>query len=144
MFDEQRLIEKLHRIEALFARAASAGEKAAAAGAAERIRRRLEEVAQQDPPVEYRFTVADGWSRQLLVALMHRYGVHPYRYPNQRRTTVMAKVSRKFAEETLWPAFQEISRTLQAHLAEITTRIIAQAISPDSREDLNAGGHLNP
>jgi hypothetical protein len=90
--DERQLIEKLLRIEALFARAGTAGEKAAAASAAERIRRRLEELSQLDPPIEYRFTVADGWSRKLFLALLRRYGVKPYRYRNQRRTTVMARV----------------------------------------------------
>ena len=135
MTDERLLIEKLLRIEALFARAGTDGEKAAAAGAAERIRRRLEEVAKLDPPIEYRFTVADGWSRKLLLALLRRYGVEPYRYRNQRRTTVMARVSRQFVEETLWPEFEEFGRVLQAHLAEVTDRIIGQAVSPESQDE---------
>ena len=135
MTDERQLIEKLLRIETLFARAGTDGEKAAAAGAAERIRRRLEEVAKLDPPIEYRFTVADGWSRKLLLALLRRYGVRPYRYRNQRRTTVMARVSRQFVDETLWPEFEEFSRVLQAHLADVTDRIIGQAVSPESQDE---------
>lgn len=135
MTDERQLIEKLLRIEALFARAGTDGEKAAAAGAAERIRRRLAELAESDPPVEYRFSVVDGWSRQLFLALLRRYGVKPYRYRNQRRTTVMARVSRRFVEETLWPEFQEFSRVLQSHLSEVTDRIIAQAVSPESHDE---------
>jgi len=133
--DERRLIEKLLRIEALFARPGTDGEKAAAAGAAERLRRRLQELAAIDPPVEYRFSVADGWSRKLLLAMLRRYGVEPYRYRSQRRTTVMARVSRQFVEQTLWPEFQEFSRTLQAHLAEITDRVIAEAVSPESHDE---------
>lgn len=133
--NERELIEKLHRIEALFARAGTDGEKAAAAGAAERIRRRLEEQAKFDPPIEYRFSVSDGWSRKLLLALLRRYGVEPYRYRNQRRTTVMARVSRQFVQEILWPEFEEFSRLLQAHLSEVTDRIIAQAVSPDSQDE---------
>jgi hypothetical protein len=70
--DEQSLIDKLRRIETLFARAGTAGEKAAAASAADRIRSRLREVAAVEPPTEYRFTVADGWSRKLLLALLRR------------------------------------------------------------------------
>lgn len=135
MTDERQLIEKLLRIEALFARAGTDGERAAAAGAAERIRRRLEELATLDPPVEYRFSVPDGWSRKLLLALLRRYGVKPYRYPNQRRTTVMARVSRRFVQETLWPEFEEFSRVLQSHLSEVTDRIIAEAVSPDSQDE---------
>lgn len=135
MTDEQKLIEKLGRIEALFARAGTDGEKEAAASAAERIRKRLEELARQDPPIEYRFSVVDGWSRKLLLALLRRYGVQPYRYRHQRRTTVMAKVSRQFVQETLWPEFLEFSQVLQLHLSEITDRIIAKAVSSESEDE---------
>jgi len=135
MTDERSLIEKLERIEALFARAGTEGERAAAGEAAERIRRRLREVAKSDPPVEYRFGVTDGWSRKLLLALLRRYGVHPYRYRSQRRTTIMARVSRSFVDETLWPEFCEFNRTLQAYLSEVTDRVIAKAISPEGQDE---------
>jgi hypothetical protein len=133
--DERQLVEKLLRIEALFARAGTDGEKAAAAGAAERIRRRLEELAKLDPPIEYRFSVTDGWSRKLLLAVLRRYGVKPYRYRNQRRTSVMARVSRRFVQETLWPEFEQFSRILHDHLSKVTDRIIAQAVSPESQDE---------
>jgi hypothetical protein len=140
MADEQQLIERLLRVEALFARAGTDGEKFAAAGAAERIRRRLADLAPVDPPIEFKFTVSDGWSHKLLLALLRRYGVNPYRYRSQRRTTVMARVSRSFVEETLWPEFEEFSRLLRTHLSEITDRIIAQAVSPESQdEEVRAG-----
>jgi hypothetical protein len=42
--EEQKLIEKLQRIEALFAGATTKGEKVAAANALERIRERLKDV----------------------------------------------------------------------------------------------------
>jgi len=141
--DERQLIEKLHRIEALFARPGTAGEKAAAADAAERIRRRIKELAELDPPVEYRFSVSDGWSRKLLLALLRRYGVEPYRHRNQRRTTVMALVSHRFVHETLWPEFLEFSSVLQAHLAEVTDRIIAQAVSPATQDEAVRGDHAS-
>ena len=146
MNDERRLIEKLLRIEALFAGATTDGERAAAAGAAERLQRRLEEVAKTDPPVEYRFTVADGWSHKLLVALLRRYGIRPYRYRSQRRTTIMARVSRKFVDETLWSEFEQFDRTLQAYLNEVTERVIGEAVHSDPQEeevrpDNSAGGN---
>lgn len=133
--DEQRLIEKLHRIEALFARPGTPGEKAAAAGAAERLRARLRQVAAVEPSVEHRFSMPDGWSRRLLVALLRRYGIEPYRYRSQRRTTVMARVSERFVQETLWPEFTELNRTLRAYLDEVTERVVARAICPDTREE---------
>jgi hypothetical protein len=135
MTTEQELIEKLLRIEALFERAGTDGEAAAAAGAAERIRRRIEALAKLDPPIEYRFTLTDGWSRKLFLALLRRYEVAPYRYRSQRRNTLMARVSRQFVKETLWPEFLEISRVLDAHLSEVTERIISQAVSPESQDE---------
>lgn len=132
--DERKLIEKLQKIEALFARAASDGERAAAAGARERIRTRLEQTARTEPPVEYRFTLADGWSKALFLALLRRYGVRPYRYRGQRRTTVMAQVARRFVDDVLWPEFSELNATLRAHLDTVTRRIVAQAIHGDTAD----------
>ena len=77
MTDEQRLIERLQLIEALFAGAATPGEREAAAQARERIRARLQQQQQTDPPVEYTFTLRDRWSHKLLIALMRRYGIQP-------------------------------------------------------------------
>ena len=110
--DELKLIEKLRLIEALFSGAATEGERVAAERARERILERLKFWEKEDPPLEYRFTMRDMWSRKVLVALLRRYGIRPYRYKRQRYTTVMAKVSKKFVDETLWPEFQEISETL--------------------------------
>ncbi len=59
MLEEERLIEKLRKIEVLFARAGSAGERVAAASAHDRIRRRLRELEAKEPAVEYRFTLLD-------------------------------------------------------------------------------------
>ena len=120
MTDEARLIEKLKRIEALFAGAATQGERTAAANAMQRIRRRLKELHKTDPPTEFRFRMADMWSRRLFVALLRRYGIRPYRYPRQKHTTVMAKVPETFVEETLWPEFRELDDTLRNYLDEMT------------------------
>ena len=49
--DEATLIEKLLKIEALFAGATTAGEKVSADLARERILQRLQESLPQDPPV---------------------------------------------------------------------------------------------
>ena len=81
MSDEVKLLEKLLRIEALHAGAATAGERSAAAEAKRRILERLTELRQSDPPVEYRFGLDNVWSRRLFLALLRRYGLRPYRYP---------------------------------------------------------------
>ena len=38
-------------------------------------------------------------ARHRFVALLRRYGIQPYRYRGQRRTTVMARLSRPFVNE---------------------------------------------
>lgn len=128
---EEELREKLRRIEALFAGAATDGERMAAFAAMERIRRRLRETERVEKPVEMKFTLADEWSRKLFVALCRRYGVSPYRYKGQRYTTVMAKAPRSFLTETLWPEFQQIHRALEEYLQEATDRIIREAVFKD-------------
>lgn len=133
--DHQPLIEKLRRIESLFAdRAATPGEKAAAGEARDRIRQRLTAFAQADPPVEFTFTLRNPWSHRLFVALLRRYQIRPYRYARQRRTTVVARVPSRFVNETLWPEFTELDHTLQQYLTEETNRVIAESINKDTSD----------
>lgn len=132
--DEARLSDKLRLIEALFSGATTEGEKVAAERARDRILERLKLWEKDDPPVEYRFSMADMWSRKVFLALLRRYGIRPYRYSGQRYTTVMAKVSKRFVDETLWPEFQEISETLRTYLSDVTDRVVRQVIHQDSSE----------
>jgi hypothetical protein len=60
----------------------------------------------------------------LFVALLRRYGIYPYRYRGQRRTTVMARLSRAFVNETLWPEFMELQGSLAAYFDALTDRVI--------------------
>ena len=113
--DEAQRIQKLRRVENLFAGAATAGEREAAANASDRIRRRLADVPLNDPPIEQKFRLTEVWSRRLLLALMRRYGIRPYRYVGQRHTTVMARVPRGFVDQTLWPEFVELDEVLRRY-----------------------------
>jgi hypothetical protein len=133
-FDETTLIDKLRAIEALHAGATSPGEREAAANARERILARLAEVATAEPPVEFRLTVADVWSRRLLIALLRRYDIRPYRYRRQRHTTVMVRAPRRFIEETLWPEYEALSATLRSYLDDVTNRVIGEALHADVSE----------
>lgn len=132
---EQDLFDKLRKIERLYAGATTPGEKEAAADAIERIKRRMGETAKVDQPVEYKFTLADGWSRKLFIALLRRYSLKPYRRSRQRRNTVMVRVPRSFVETTLWPEFLELSEVLQSYLDEVTERVIARAIHADEGDE---------
>ena len=106
-----------------------------AAGAArQRILERLKSVEVADPPIEYKFTLGDLWSRRVFVALLRRYDLKPYRYRGQRYTTVMVKASKRFVEETIWPQFQQVSETLHTYLSEVTDRVVSQVLNADLSE----------
>ena len=134
MSEETRLIEKLRRIEALFARPGTEGERIAAERARERILARLREAEKEDPAIEYRFSLPDEWSRRLFFALLRRYGLAPYRYHGQRQTTVMVRVSKKFVDDVLFPEFQALQATLRDYFDDFTSRIIAEALNGDPRD----------
>ena len=134
MNERDRLLEKLRRIEALYSGGATHGERSAAEAALGRIQAKLLEVERSDPPTEYRFSLANTWSRKLFVALLRRYGVRPYRYHRQRHNTVMARVSRSFVDSTLWPEFEALDTALKEHLDRVTESIIADAIANDTSE----------
>jgi len=132
--DEGRLIEKLQKIEMLFARSPYPGEQAAAESAADRIRQRIRQLEKAEPTIEFRFSLPDTWSKALFIALLRRYNLKPYRYRGQRRTTVMVKVTASFVNEALWPEFQELNATLRAHLDSVTSNIIKRAIHANDAE----------
>ncbi len=131
---EDDLLARLRKIEALMAGAGTEGERGAAGAALERVKARLEEQTRRDPSVELQFSMSDVWSRQLFVALCRRYGLKPYRYPRQKRTTVMVRVPRGFNDKVLWPEFVELDAALVAHLQNVTTRIIRSAVHDDTSE----------
>ena len=134
MNTEDSLREKLRKIEALFAGGATAGEKAAAGAAAERIRARLGKAARGERPEEIRFSVPDSWSRQLFIALCRRYGIRPFRYPRMHKQTVVITAPRSFVEQVLWPEFQELSSALTAYLSEITNRLIREEVHGEMQD----------
>jgi len=134
MSNESQLRDKLRKIEALFAGAGTSGERLAAEAALERVRARLTELRQQDPPAELQISLSDQWSRRLFLALCRRYGLEPYRYHRQRRTTLMVRAPRRFFDQVLWPEFSELDRALQAYLHEVTLRVIREDVYADASE----------
>src|SRR3546814_19680341 len=89
MISEDQLREKLRKIEALYAGAKTDGEKSAAGAAAERIRVKFENASTQERAEEFKFSITDPWSRQLILALCRRYGVKHSRFTRMNRTTVI-------------------------------------------------------
>ena len=134
MTPEQSLREKLRKIEALFAGAATDGERLAAGAAAERIRTRLGAAANQEKAIEVKFSIPDMWSRRLFVALCRRYGLRPFRYRRMHRQTIIIRAPNSFVDQVLWPEFEELSAALTAYLSEITEKVIREEVHGETGE----------
>jgi len=131
---EGTLLEKLRKIEALHAGTTVDGEREAARRAAERIRARLADLRQRDEDVELFNSLPDPWKRKLFLALCRRYDLKPYRERGRRQTTVQLRAPKTFQHNTLWPEFLALCEELDAHLDELTTRVIREAINDDVSE----------
>jgi hypothetical protein len=134
MTTEQELRQKLRKISALFEGATTAGERDAAAAAIDRVRRALATAERIEKPVETYFKLVDQWNRRLFTALCRRYGLKPYRYPRQRRTTVVVQAPKSFIDKTLWPEYLQIEKVLNEYLNEATERIIREEVFGNSDE----------
>jgi hypothetical protein len=134
MATDADLREKLRKIEALHAGAGTEGERLAAEAALERIRARLRQQQARDPAAETKVSLPDQWSRHLFVALCRRYGLQPFRYPRQRRTTVMVRAPRGFFDQILWPEFRELNTELRRYLQAVTLRVIRDEVHADTAE----------
>lgn len=132
--DQQDLIAKLLRIEALHAGATTPGERMAAGNARERILERLRHLTVEDPPVEMQFSLPDPWTRKLFLAIARRYGLKPYRLPRQKAQSVMLRVPQRFLDETLWPEYTALAAELRAYLEDVTERVIRDGLGGDSAE----------
>ena len=134
MTAEQLLREKLRKIEALFAGAATEGERVAAGAAADRIRERLGRAAGKEKEIEVKFSVSDDRARQLFVALCRRYGLRPFRYRRMHRQTIVIRAPKSFVDQVLWPEFEELSAALTAYLSEITEKVIREEVHGETGE----------
>jgi len=131
---EGTLVEKVRKLEALHAGTKIDGEREAARRAAERIRARLAEFRTAERDVELHYRMPDPWKRRLFLALCRRYGLKPYRESGRHYSTVQVHAPRSFHERTLWPQYKALSEELDAHLDELTTRVIREAIDDDVSE----------
>ena len=90
------------------------------------------------------FSLGNEWSRHLFVALCRRYGLRPYRYPRQKRSTVMVRLPRGFADELLWPEFVQLDDILRRYLHDITLRLIREHVHADASEAEEVAEALPP
>jgi len=136
----EEIIEKIRKVEALFAGSGVEGEVVAAAEALERLKERLASAPEEK--IEYKVSLSDPWKRQLFLALVRRHGLYPYRQARQRHTTVMVRATPTYMDKILWPEFQELAKLLHAYLDEATRDIISRAVHGDLSEASDNPGLL--
>ena len=124
------LREKLGKLEALFQRAGSSGEQAAAGAAIDRLKGRLRDDP-ADPEIELKFSFPDAWSVRLFLAICRKHGVRPYRYPRQRRTTVMVRAREHVFDREVWPEFSALHTELESYFEEMVDHLITDAMRSD-------------
>jgi hypothetical protein len=127
---DERLRKRLSKLEALFARAGTAGERAAAGAAIERLQGRAGG-PRPEPEVELKFSLPDPWSVRLFVAVCRKHGVRPYRYPRQRRTTVMVRVQERAFDRLVWAEFSRLQTALELYFEETVDHLITEAMHSD-------------
>ncbi len=125
---------KLTKLEALFARGATEGERAAAGAALDRLTTRLNE-APQEAEVEVRYSLPDTWAVRIFLALCRKHGIRPYRYPRQRRTTVMVRVQPIAFERTVLAEFHKLHSELVAYFHDTVEHLIADAMKSDGDDE---------
>ena len=133
MGEFQDIRERLTKLEALFARGATAGERAAAGAALERMQARLEKEGETE--IEVKYSLPDIWSVRLFVAICRKHGVQPYRYRRQRRTTVMVRIRKSEFERTVAAEFHVLHQELTNYFAEMVDHLISDVMKSDGDDD---------
>jgi hypothetical protein len=130
MSEESDLRDKLRKTEALLARPGTPGEQQAAAAACARLRARLAELEDEGRSREFRISIANPYSAGLFRWLCRRYQVRTYRYPRQRRTTIVFRTSDRI-NRMLWREFGIVNAELRAHLKEVAQKFILDKVPDD-------------
>lgn len=134
MQGSREIADRLAKLEALFARGATDGERAAAGAAIERLQARLEPedaATRDEPEVELQYSLPDVWALRLFIALCRKAGVRPYRYARQRRTTIMVRVRPSAFDRTVMAEFNALHHALTDTFGEIVEHLIADAMHGD-------------
>lgn len=132
MVDDRELREKLAKVEALFRRAGSPGERAAAGAAMDRLHGRLQGRNREDgPEAELQFSLPDMWSVRLFVAVCRKHGLRPFRYARQRRTTVMVRARERQFDRVVWAEFSRLQTELELYFQDVTDHLISHALRSD-------------
>ena len=146
------LVERLRKVQALYNAPSTEGERAAAAAAAERLQARLKEAtssaargeaaAAAERETEFQMRIDDAWSRKLFIGIARHHGVRAYRYPGQRRTTLVVRTTKRHLDERVMPHYVDAVEVMRDHFDAIADRVIREALhlSPDEAEERPALG----
>lgn len=93
------------------------------------LTRRANELAGGSDVQEFHCTMQNDWDAALFHALLKRYGIKPYRYRKQRKSTVLVRVSKCFMDDHLWPIFNGVRAELHKRFMQLTTALLP-SISP--------------
>ena len=137
MVGEKDIQDKLAKLEALFARGATAGERAAAGAARDRLQARInmERGGGGEAETELQYSLPDVWSVRIFVALCRKRDIKPYRYPRQRRTTVMVRVHPSAFESTVGEEFRVLHRELTTYFGDMVDHLIADVMKADGDDE---------
>lgn len=114
-------LDKLRKIEALLKGAQTDGERQAAELAKTRIQNRHAFKEQ-----EFSISLGNLWNKRLFMAICQKHGFRTYRYPRQKHTTAMIRVSKPILDEVLWPEFKKFSKLFEEFASEILEDLISK------------------
>ena len=138
MKEDGELRAKLAKLEALFRRAGSPGEKSAAGAAIERLRGRVTKAGEHpEPEVELQHSLPDIWCVDLFCAVCRKHGVRPYRYRRQRRTTVMVRVREREFYREAWPEYCQLHAELANYFNDVTDHLISRVMGSGGSSTLD-------
>jgi len=122
---------KLEKLEQLFARGPTPGERAAAGAARYRLAERLNSSADEEE-TELQYSLTDAWAVRIFVAQCRKHGVKPYWYPPQRRTT---RVRPEAFDRTVGAEFRALHAELVAYFNDTVDHLIADAMRADGDDE---------
>jgi hypothetical protein len=137
MQEAENIRDRLAKLEALFARGSTAGERAAAGVAMERLQARIDRGGEEprEREIEVQYSLPDVWAVQLFVALCRKHGVKPYRYPRQRRTTVMVRVRKSAFEQKVMAEFEKLHGELMSYFGEMVNHLVDDVMKADGDDE---------
>lgn len=132
------IADKIRKVEALLARAATEGEKQAAALARQRL---FQKVIQS--PLEYSVKVDSHWKKRLFMAVCAKHKVQTYRYKGQKYTTTMLRVTKDFMDTILWPDFNQYAKAFDELASDIMNDLIAKIHAIKEEDEVVIVGELS-